>query len=73
MKAKFEFDLPEDQNEYEVMSQALKTQRFLWDLSQQLRNWQKHGNDFKNADDALDQIRDKFYSLLNEYGVNIDL
>lgn len=73
MKVKFEFDLPEDQNEYEVMNQALKTQRFLWDLNQQLRNWQKYGNDFKNADDALGQIRDKFYSLLNEYEVNIDL
>lgn len=73
MKATFEFNLPEDQNEYEVMSQALKTQRFLWDFSQELRNCQKYGNDFKDANDALNKIRDKFYNLLNEYEVNIDL
>ena len=67
------FQLPEEQNEYEVMSQSPKTQRFLWDLSQQLRSWQKHGHDFKDADDALDKIREEFYKLINEYDVNIEL
>ena len=73
MKAIFEFDLPEDQHEYEVMSQAAKTQRFLWDFSQQLRSWYKYHHDFENADDALNKIRDEFYRLLNEHEVNIDL
>ena len=73
MKAIFEFDLPEDQHEYEVMSQSPKTQRFLWDFSQQLRSWRKYDHDFKDADDALDKIRDEFYRLLNEHEVNIDL
>ena len=73
MKAIFEFDLPEDQHEYEVMSQSPKTQRFLWDFSQQLRSWRKYDHDFKDADDALDKIRDEFYRLLNEHKINIDL
>jgi len=73
MKAIFEFNLPEDQHEYEVMSQAQNTQRFLWDFSQQLRSWHKYGHDFKDADDALDKIREKFYELINEHDVNIDL
>lgn len=73
MKAIFEFDLPNDQHEYEVMSQSPKTQRFLWDFSQQLRSWRKYHHDFKDADDALDKIRDEFYRLLNEHEVNIDL
>lgn len=73
MLVKFEFNLPEDQHEYEVMSQSPKTQRFLWDFSQQLRSWQKYHHDFKDADDALDKIREEFYRLLNEHEVNIDL
>jgi len=73
MKAIFEFDLPEDQHEYDVMSQSPKTQRFLWEFSQQLRSWRKYHHDFKDADDALDKIRDEFYRLLNEHEVNIDL
>ena len=73
MKAVFEFNLPEDQHEYEVMSQASKTQTFLWDFSQKLRSWYKHGHQFKDADDAVDKIREEFYQLLNEHEVNIDL
>jgi len=72
MKATFEFDLPDDQHEYATMSQASKMQSLLWDLSQQLRSWQKYHHDFKDADDALDKIRDEFYRLLNEHNVEID-
>lgn len=73
MKATFEFNLPEDQHEYEVMNQASKMQSFLWDFSQQLRSWYKYHHDFKDANDALNQIRDEFYRLLNDHEVNIDL
>lgn len=73
MIAKFEFNLPEDQHEYEVMSQASKVQSFLWDFSQQLRSWYKYHHDFTDGNDALHKIRDEFYRLLNEHEVNIDL
>ncbi len=73
MKAILEFKLPEDQNEYEVVVQAPKVQSFLWDFSQQLRSWERNYNDFKDANDALHQIRDEFYRLLNEHNINIDL
>jgi hypothetical protein len=73
MKSIFEFNLPEDQREYEIMSKSLNTQSFLWEFSQQLRAWYKYGHEFKDADDALNQIRDEFYRLLNEHEVNIDL
>lgn len=72
-KATFEFNLPEEENEYRVMSQAQDTQRMLWDFSQQLRSWYKYHHDFEDANDALNKIRDEFYRLLNEYGVDIDL
>jgi hypothetical protein len=73
MKAIFEFNLPEDQHEYDVMNQASRIQSFLWDFSQQLRSWQKYSNDFQNAGDALDKIRTEFHRLLSEQQINIDL
>lgn len=73
MKAIFEFNLPDDINEYAVMNQASKVQSFLWDFSQQLRAWQKYHHDFKDANDALDKIREEFYRLINEHNINLDL
>lgn len=73
MLVKFEFNLPEDQREYEVMSQSQRTQTFLWEFSQQLRSWYKYGHEFKDADDAVNKIREEFYHLLNQNEVNIDL
>jgi ribosomal protein L31E len=71
-KVTFEFDLPEDQTEYEVASQANQMQSFLWDYSQQLRAWYNF-HTFKDANDAVDKIRKEFYRLLNDNQVNIDL
>ena len=73
MKAILEFNLPDDHNEYQVATQAPKVQSFLWDFSQQLRSWYKYHHDFKNADDALDKIREEFYRLLNHHNIDIDL
>lgn len=73
MRAILQYNLPDDQHEYEVAIQAPRVQSFLWDFSQQLRSWYKYHNDFKDANDALNKIRDEFYRLLNEHQVNIDL
>lgn len=72
-RATFTFNLPEEENEYKVMSQAQDTQRMLWEFSQQLRSWQKYGHQFEDADDALNKIREEFYTLLNNHKVNLDL
>ena len=72
-KATFVFSLPEEENEYKVMSQAQNSQRMLWDFSQQLRSWRKYHNDFSDGKDALSKITDEFYRLVDEHGVNIDL
>ena len=73
MKVTFEFDLPEDQNEYDIMNQAIRMQRVLWDLSEALRSWEKYGHQFNSADNAVYSIREEFYKILNNYEVNIDL
>jgi hypothetical protein len=72
-KVIFEFNLPEEQDEYDIMNQAPKVQRFLWEFNQQLRAWEKYGHEFKDANDALYKIREEFYTLINNHEVNIDL
>ena len=73
MKATFEFDLPADQHEYEMMHQAIRMQKVLWDLSEALRTYEKYGHQFKDADDAVIKIREELYKMLVNYEVNIDL
>jgi hypothetical protein len=73
MKIKFEFNLPEDQREYEVAQQANKMQSFLWEFSQQLRAYEKYGHNFTDANNAVSRIREEFYRILDNYRVNIDL
>jgi hypothetical protein len=73
MKITFEFNLPDDQDEYDVVNQANKMQSLLWDFAQQLRSWRKYGSTFKDANDALEQITKDFYELVNTHGVYIDL
>jgi hypothetical protein len=71
-KAILEFNLPEEQTEYDAVLQAQRVKSFLWDFSQQLRSWRKYHNDFTDASDALEKIREEFYRLLNEHNVEID-
>lgn len=73
MKAILQYKLPDDQREYEIAIQANRVHSFVNDFSDQLRSWQKYHHDFKDADDALDKIREEFYRLINEHNINIDL
>lgn len=73
MKAILQYSLPDDQRDYEIAIQAPRVNAFLNDFSDQLRSWQKYHHDFKDANDALNRIREEFYRLMNEYNINIDL
>ena len=73
MKATFEFNLPDDQNDYDIMNQSTQMLRCLWDFSESLRAWEKYGHTFTDADDAVSKIREDFYTTINTYRVNIDL
>lgn len=73
MKAHLEFNLPEDQREYAVLFQAENMLSLLQNFSEYLRLSQKHGHDFKDADDALEKIRENFNWAMDEFKVNIDL
>jgi len=71
MKAKLEYNLPEDQSQFDAACKAIDLRSAVSDFDNELRNWIKHGHDFNNADDALEKVRESLYVYLNSYGINI--
>ena len=63
MKAKLEFNLPEDKDEFNVASNAMDWALIAWDIEQQCRDWVKYDNhQFKSIEEALQGVRD----IINE-------
>ena len=74
MKAIIEFELPEDQNEYEKANNANKMYMALWDIRQLLRSKLKYNSDGLN-DEQLEQweaMRGEFFDILENNDLNLD-
>jgi hypothetical protein len=73
MKAILEFNLPDDQAEFDEANNAGKYYSILWDLDQFLRNKVKYpAEDYDPIEtDTYDKVRTELWNLLNEH--NIDL
>ena len=56
MKARLEFDLPEERFDFDLCRKAGELHCNLWDLAQQVRTWRKHGHRFKDAEELLDAL-----------------
>jgi hypothetical protein len=65
-KLTIEFNLPEEQDEYELAHNASKMYDTLFGFSEDLRMWLKHGHEFKTADEALEAVRTRFYDKLDD-------
>lgn len=73
MKATLTFDLPEDMIEFEKASKAANYHLALWDLNEQLRQYEKYGHNFTTANEMLAAIRSHLFAALDHYYINIDL
>ena len=75
MKAILQFNLPDDQQEYDLANSGLSFWNVLWELDQELRTKTKYASDDLSKDkyDAYQEIRDKLYELMNENNVNIEM
>ena len=70
MKAKLEFNLPEDKDEFNVASKAMDWALIVWDIEQQCRDWIKYENhEFKTIEEALQGVRDMVQEVMDENGV----
>ena len=68
MKATLEFNLPEENQEFELMSKALKIYSTLWDLDVWLRSEIKY-----NDKEHLEVVREKLRELMNDNRIDFDM
>ena len=74
MKAILEFNLPEEDVEFQTANNAGKMKSVLWEMNNWLRATIKNAPDDMSEDEynAYKRCRDYFYELLNLEGINID-
>lgn len=75
MKAILEFNLPDDQQDFELATKGLKFWSILWDLDQSLRAKTKYAPDSLPQDkyDAYQEIRDELRELMFENNISFDM
>jgi hypothetical protein len=75
MKAILEFNLPEDQTEYQMVNDASKMFNVIWDMKQWLRSQTKYAPDSMSDDTykAFEECREKLNELLVDNQVNLDI
>ena len=75
MKATLEFNLPDDQQEFDLATKGLKWWNVCWDMDQWLRAQYKYmpDNDY-SADkyNALYEARQKLFEFMQQNGVSLD-
>jgi hypothetical protein len=74
MKAILEFNLPEDQPEFNDAVNGGKWSFAMWKVDQELRSQTKYAPDTmsKETYDALEAIRDFLYEQMSEQGLKFD-
>jgi hypothetical protein len=72
-KVTIEYNLPEEQCEFDEANNAGKYYSVLWDIDQYMRNKIKYGSDDipDVYREAIQMVRDEFWKIMNEH--NLDL
>jgi hypothetical protein len=75
MKAILEFNLPEDNQEFELATKGLKFWSVLWELDQSLRAKTKYAPDSLPQDkyDAYEEIRNELRELMSDNNISFDM
>ena len=75
MKAKLEFNLPDDQQDFTLAVNAMNFWHVLWEMDQYLRSKTKYAPDDLSEDkyDAYQEVRDKLFELMSENNINFDM
>jgi hypothetical protein len=75
MKAILEFNLPDDQQDFELATKGMKFWSVLWELDQSLRAKTKYAPDNLPQDkyDAYQEIRDELRELMSDNNLSFDM
>lgn len=72
MEAVLKFNIPEEQSEFEMASNASKWHLVLWDLDQWLREQLKHAQRPEIDCVILQEVRSKIYELMEDENIRFD-
>jgi hypothetical protein len=75
MKAKLEFNLPDDEHEFKMAIQGASMHSVLWEMDQWLRAQYKYMSDNEHSDDKYDtfvKCRDQLREFMNDENINFD-
>ena len=75
MKAILEFNLPEDQHEFDLAANGAKAQVTLWEMDQWLRTQYKYMTDEEYSEDkyeTFEKCRDQLREIMFENGLKFD-
>lgn len=75
MKAILEFNLPEDQEDFTLATNALNFWRVVWELDQELRSKTKYAPDTLSPEkyDAYQEVREKLRELMSENRISFEM
>ena len=75
MKAILEFNLPEDQQDFDLATKGLKFWSVLYDLDQSLRTKTKYAPDSLPQDkyDAYQEMREELRELMSNNDISFDM
>jgi hypothetical protein len=75
MKAILEFNLPEDNQDFQLASNAMKFWSVLYELDRDLRAKTKYASDDLPQDkyDAYEEIRENLYELMRNENISLDM
>ena len=75
MKAILEFNLPDDQQDFQLASNAMKFWSVLYELDQDLRTKTKYASDDLPQDkyDAYEEVRDVLQELMRNENISLDM
>ena len=73
MKVTLEFELPDEQSDFDSAMNGYKWELAVWDMNQYLRSVTKYASDDTSADviKALDKVRDELFNILDNYNLEI--
>lgn len=72
MKVTMTFDLPEERDEHKMAIDGSKWFSAMFDMDQWFRSKLKYGNEFKDADEALEAGRERLHEILGENGISLN-
>ena len=71
MKAVLEYDLPEEIDEFEIAVNSRKYYNIIFDYKMFLRGKLKYEDLSEQEYEIIEKIREKFFSIIEENGINL--